>query len=63
MSETGITEKILFEMVARFQGADPDNSVAAERLREGIAEGNLRDSEWIASVLSLSDSSAAVEEP
>lgn len=64
MAETGITEKILLETIACFESAEPGNAAPAKLLREGVAGGRFKDSEWIAEILlNTEDSIATGESP
>lgn len=62
MSEKGITEKILLDTVARFEGVEPSNISAAKLLRKGVAEGKLQNSQWIAEILLNTADSTVTEE-
>lgn len=62
MAETGITEKILLETIAFFESAEPNNVAAAKFLREGVAGGRFKDSEWIAEILLITEDSIVTRE-
>jgi hypothetical protein len=64
MAEKGITEKILIETIAFFESAEPGNAAVAKLLREGIAGGRFKDSDWIAEILlNTKDSMVTGESP
>ena len=63
MTEKGIIEKILFDTITQFENAEHGNATTAQLLREGIDGGKLKDSEWIAEVLSNTEDSKDTEEP
>lgn len=62
MAETGITEKILLESIACFESAEPGNAATSKLLREGIAGGRFKDSEWITEILLNTEDVIATEE-
>jgi hypothetical protein len=64
MDQTGITETILYDTITRFESSDRSNGLVANLLRNGIQEGQLQDSEWIANILiDTEDSTLPKESP
>lgn len=63
MTAKGIVDKILSDSITLFENSNHKNTLAAKLLAEGIGQGQFKDSEWIADILSNTEDSKAEEPP